>query len=174
MALVLGGFIFTDYAIPEQVPQGGEHNFVIHKLIGGNRVINAMGPDDGDITWHGRFQGSNAVALALQLDSLRKSGTQVPLLIDSQHYMVGVRKFEWDYQRSYQILYRISCVIATSSNSGGSFAPSMGLDGLVGGDMASAGDMTSSFVDGADVAGGPTGGDFGTFDASAGDVAGGP
>jgi hypothetical protein len=64
-----------------------------------------MGPDDSDITWHGRFQGSNAVSLALQLERLRKSGQQVPLFIDSQYYMVGVRKFEWDYQREYQRPY---------------------------------------------------------------------
>jgi hypothetical protein len=164
MAIVLGGFTFKDYAIPESVPQGGEHNFVVHKLIGGGRVINAMGPDDSDITWHGRFQGNGAVAQALAIEQLRKSGSQVPLFIDSQFYMVGVRKFEWDYQRSYQILYKISCVVATMSAPGG--MGSQSVDGMVGGDMAASGDMTSGFVDNANVAGGPS--------ADVGAVAGGP
>ena len=145
MALVLGGFIFTDYAIPEQVPQGGEHNVVVHKLIGGQRVINAMGPDDSDIVWHGRFQGPAAVAQALALDSLRKSGTQVPLFVDSQVYTVVVRKFEWDYQRPYQILYKISCLVAASTNSGGIFAPPTSLDSLVAADMASASAIVANF-----------------------------
>lgn len=149
MALVLGGFTFTDYSIPEQVPQGGEHNFVIHKLIGGRRIINAMGPDDSDITWHGRFQGPNAVSQALALDQLRKSGTQVPLFIDSQYYLVGVRKFEWDYQRFYQILYKITCVIASSANSGGIFAVAETLDSLVAGDMASSSTVVAAFAAGA-------------------------
>jgi len=145
MALVLGGFTFTDYSIPEQVPQGGEHNFVVHKLIGGQRVVNAMGPDDSDISWHGRFQGPNAVSQALALDQLRKSGTQVPLFIDSQYYVVGVRKFEWDYQRFYQILYKITCLVVSSSNSGGIFAAAMSLDGLVNADMTSSATVTAAF-----------------------------
>lgn len=146
MALVLGGFTFTDYAIPEQVPQGGEHNYVVHKLIGGQRIVHAMGPDDADITWHGRFQGPNAVSQAMALDGLRKNGTQVPLFIDSQFYMVGVRKFEWDYQRFYQILYRISCLVVSSSNTGGIFAAAASLDSLVSADMTSSSAAVSAFT----------------------------
>jgi hypothetical protein len=43
MALILGGFVFDSYSIPEVVPQGGEHNLVVHKLIGGNRVRQPVG-----------------------------------------------------------------------------------------------------------------------------------
>jgi len=80
MSLILGGFTFIDYAIPEEVPQGGEHHLVVHKLIGGNRVIDAMGPDDADISWSGRFQGPTATPKANALDPLRRAGAQLPLV----------------------------------------------------------------------------------------------
>jgi hypothetical protein len=144
MALSLGGFTFTDYAIPEQVPQGGDHHLVIHKLIGGNRVVDAMGPDDADITWSGRFQGPAATAQALVLDQLRKAGAQLPLIIDSQFYTVAIKKFEWDYQRPYQILYRITCVVVSSI--GGAIAVPSTLDVLVAADMGLAGGLVAAFT----------------------------
>jgi hypothetical protein len=146
MALVLGGFTFTDYSIPEMVPQGGEHNLVVHKLIGGNRVVDAMGPDDADISWSGRFQGSGATGKAMALDQLRKAGAQLPLVVDSQFYTVAIRKFEWDYQRSYQILYKITCVVVSSM--GGAIALPTTLDVLIGADMALAGGLVASFAAG--------------------------
>lgn len=146
MALILGGFIFTDYAIPESIPLGGNQNFVTHKLIGGSRVIDAMGADDSDISWSGRFQGPDAVQKAMALDQLRKSGAQVPLVIDSQYYIVGVSKFEWDYQRWYQLTYKITCLVASSAGGGSSLPDS--LDSLVSADMADAGDALSDFATG--------------------------
>jgi hypothetical protein len=141
MALVLGGFIFRDYAIPERVPLGGEQQFVVHKLIGGGRVIDAMGRDDDDIRWHGRFQGPNAVQNAMQLDNLRISGRQVPLIIDSQYRQVGVKHFRWEYERWYQIVYSICCVVVQSSGSNGGSGGGASLDSLVSGDMNEASSM---------------------------------
>lgn len=145
MALVLGGFIFTDYAIPESVPLGGEHMFAVHKLIGGDRIVDAMGPDDSDISWSGRFQGNDAVSKASALDALRRSGAQVPLVVDSQFYMVGVKKFEWDYERWYQIPYKISCLVVQS---GGGFSFTDTLDGVVGSDLGLANGVVGQLLGG--------------------------
>src|SRR5258708_14040065 len=144
MALILGGFTFPDYAIPEVVPQGGDHHLVVHKLIGGNRVVDAMGPDDADISWSGRFQGPQATQQAVALDGLRKAGAQLPLVVDSQFYTVAIRKFEWDYERPYQILYRITCVVVASTGVG--LATPATLDTLVGQAMTSATGPGNSFV----------------------------
>lgn len=125
MALILGGFVFTDYAIPEHVSLGGEHSFVVQRLIGGERVVDAMGPDDSDIHWSGRFQGSDALSKAMAIDQLRISGVQVPLVIDSQYRLVGVKKFEWQYERWYQIVYRISCLVVANFGGAQSFTPTL-------------------------------------------------
>jgi hypothetical protein len=143
MALILGGFTFTDYAIPEQVPQGGDHHLVVHKLIGGNRVVDAMGPDDADISWSGRFQGPGSTGKAMALDGLRKAGAQLPLVVDSQFYTVAIKKFEWDYQRPYQILYRITCVVVSSM--GGAIPLPTTLDVLIGRDMGLAAGLIAGF-----------------------------
>lgn len=147
MALTLGGFVFDSYAIPEMVPQGGEHKLVVHKLIGGNRVVDAMGPDDADISWSGRFQGPTAIANATALDQLRKAGAQLPLVVDSQFYTVAIKKFEWDYQRPYQILYRITCVVVSSV--GGAIAQPATLDTLVASDMTNASTLVDNVSEGA-------------------------
>lgn len=146
MGLVLGGFIFTDYAIPERVPLGGEHEHVIHRLIGGERVIDAMGPNDSDIHWSGRFQGPTALSKALALEAFRLSGAQIPLVIDSQFRMVAVRKFEWEYERWYQIIYKISCVVV--DNFGG--LPSFGssLDSVVGADLGVVNNIVNGLANG--------------------------
>lgn len=146
MALVLGGIIFTDYALPKNVPLGGAHKFVTHRLMGGSRVVDAMGADDADISWSGRFQGEGAVAKAMALDQLRISGAQVPLVMESQFYMVGVSNFAWDYEASYQIIYRISCLVVSSL--AGGFAPGVSLGGMVSADLAIAGSIISDFVSG--------------------------
>jgi len=136
MALILGGFIFTDYAIPESVMLGGEHHFVVHKLIGGDRVVDAMGRDDEDIIWSGRFQGEGATSKAMAIDALRISGAQVPLIVDTQFYMVGVHKFNWLYERSYQIQYKISCVVVAGGlGGGGAIGPVTTLDSSVAADL---------------------------------------
>lgn len=144
MPVILGGFQFTDYAIPEMVPQGGEHHLIVHKLIGGVRVVDAMGQDDHDITWSGRFQGPLATQHAVTLDNLRKAGAQLPLIVDGQFYTVTIKKFEWDYERSYQILYRITCVVVIGST-GGPIAQPATLDTLIGLDMSAAGSLITLF-----------------------------
>jgi len=144
MALILGGITFTDYAIPSEVSQGGEHNLVVHKLIGGSRVVDAMGPDDADISWSGRFQGPAATPNAMALDQLRKAGAQLPLMIDSQFYTAVIKKFEWDYQRAYQIPYRITCLVVASA--GGALATPATLDVLVAADMALAAGLVTAFA----------------------------
>jgi hypothetical protein len=144
MTVSLGGFVFTDYAIPERIKLGGEQNLVVHKLIGGTRVINAMGPDNTDLTWSGRFQGPTATPLAVTLDQMRKSASVLPLIMDTQTYTVVIKNFDWTYERSYQILYTITCVDA--GNVGGLLPFPSSLTSLISGDMALVGGLVSSIT----------------------------
>lgn len=140
--LILGSIIFLDFEIPEQVPLGGDQAVSVHKLLGGARVIDTMGPDDRDIEWSGLFFGFDAISRARTIDALRISGEEVPLLIDSEMRTVVVRSFKWDFQRPYQIPYSISCVVASTPFLG--LGPSS-LDDLVTIDLAAVGGLLSSF-----------------------------
>jgi hypothetical protein len=141
--LILGSIIFRGFELPEQVPLGGDQTMAVHKLLGGARVIDAMGPDDRDIEWHGLFFGADALSNARAVDAMRSAGQAVPLLIDSEMRTVVVKSFKWDYQRPYQIPYSIACVVSSTPFLG--LGPSS-LDDLVTVDLAAAGALISSFA----------------------------
>jgi hypothetical protein len=144
MSLVLGGIVFKDYEIPAKVNFGGEQKLAVHKLLGGARVVDAMGPDDCDMSWHGRFQGENATGRARALDALRVSGAQVPLVFGAFFYLVVVSRVECEYERSYQIPYSVTCTVVQSALGGFAAFP-VSLDTLVSADMAIVGTLTGAF-----------------------------
>jgi hypothetical protein len=111
VTLTLGGVVFQGFEVPETINAGGEQMLAVHKLPGGSRVIDAMGPDDADIKWRGRFRGSSAEQRALTLDFLRRQGQQVLLNYSLRRYQVVINNFEADFEQSYEIPYSISCAV---------------------------------------------------------------
>src|SRR5579859_4349335 len=73
----LGNFIFKGFEVPDTAPWGGAQALSIHKLVGGARVIDAMGSDDRPIKFRGTFLSKDADTRALQIDKMRKAGTSV-------------------------------------------------------------------------------------------------
>jgi hypothetical protein len=53
--LTLGGIVFDDFSTPHHMPLGGQQAMVVHRLPGGSRVIDTLGPDDDDYSWDGTF-----------------------------------------------------------------------------------------------------------------------
>ena len=49
VGLTLGGIEFRDFEVPEQIVFGGGQTFAIHQIIGGSRVVDALGAADGEI-----------------------------------------------------------------------------------------------------------------------------
>lgn len=109
--LTLGDFTFATTEIPEEIPLGGGQDLVIHKLVGGIKVIDAMGPDDMPLAWSGLFFGENALDRALYLDGLRKAGQELTLVFHRMSYRVIIDRFEFPFQRYYKLPYRISCTV---------------------------------------------------------------
>lgn len=113
----LGQFQFSGFEVPERIPWGGSQQLAVHKLVGGQRVIDATGRDDRPLEWSGIFLGATAVDRARFLDTMRVQGLQQPLTWGQLSYLVIVREFEPVYQRSFEVPYRISCeVIADLAN----------------------------------------------------------
>jgi hypothetical protein len=111
VTLTLGGVVFQDFEIPESINFGGDHKLIIHQLPGGSRVIDAMGPDDSEIRWTGRFRGESAEQRALLLDFLRRQGGNLLLNWSLHRYQVVIREFKADFRQSYEIPYSISCTV---------------------------------------------------------------
>ena len=141
--LVLGGMVFTDFAVPEHMPFGGEQAMVVHKLPGGQRVIDTLGPDDMNITWNGRFWGNGALGQAMALDAMRRAGTPLPLVYAGHAYIVVIDSFSAEIERvPMNVLYHISCTVATNSMGGGAGGGGFGGGGwssLASLDLAAAG-----------------------------------
>ena len=134
--LSLDGVVFQDFEIPESINFGGSQRLVVHKLIGGNRKVDALGSDQDDIAWSGRFRGASALPRAQQIDRLRIIGKPVTLSWGGLSYTVVIADFKASYQRSYEIPYRITCTPSDAE-----VAPaqaSQTIDSLVGGDLSGA------------------------------------
>jgi hypothetical protein len=137
--LILGPITFTNFSPPERMPFGGRQIIAKHILLGGERVIDTMGPDDHDIHWEGQFFGSDAYRNCLALDALRAAGSLLPLSFAGQGYSVVIGEFHADIRRlPLWIDYHISCVIATNGAHGILGAISAGVDALVAADLTGA------------------------------------
>jgi hypothetical protein len=121
--LILGGLVFDDWSTPDQMPFGGKQAMAIHKLPGGARVVDTLGPDERDISWQGTFWGDGAYENALALNGLRQAGNPLPLVFAGQHYMVVIAEALVDIRRLPQYAtYSVNCIIASNPMAGSSSA----------------------------------------------------
>lgn len=111
VTLTLGDFVFANNEIPERINFGGSQMMSVKKLVGGKRVIDVMGRDDEDPKWSGRFRGSTALFRARFLDNMRSQGIPYPLIYSQFYYLVLIKDFHADFERTYEIPYSISVII---------------------------------------------------------------
>jgi hypothetical protein len=115
LTLTLGDITFADFEVPERINWGGEQLLTTHQLIGGQRVVDAMGPSEAAIDWSGWIIGQNAVTRAQTIDAMRVSGVAQQLTWNGFNYQVIVRSFTPSFERFYQIPYRISLEVIANN-----------------------------------------------------------
>ena len=142
--LTLGNVIFYGFELPETIKWGGEQTLTIHKFAGGIRVIDAMGRDDADLSWSGRFRGKNAVNRARLLDQVRISGSLISLAWDQFVYEVIVKSFTADYSSAgLEIPYSLSLIIVADLSRPVDVAAAMQPDAQFDADLKSASSLAS-------------------------------
>jgi hypothetical protein len=144
--LTLGDFVFKDMEIPASIPFGGEQRLAVKKLVGGKRVIDALGGDPGPIEWSGVFVGQDAVTRALSVKELSDAGLPLDLTWGQFHYKVVIRSFLPDFQ-FYEVPYKIVCEVL-DDHAGSNSDASPGIDDLIGGDMSAVTGLVSQVGDG--------------------------
>jgi hypothetical protein len=114
--ITLGDFEFKNMEIPGSINFGGGHKLIVHELVGGARIIDAMGADESDISWEGLMIGPDSLGRALQLDTMRVAGQ--PLLLNwfSLRYYVLIENFKANTERYYQIPYTINLKVLQNFN----------------------------------------------------------
>ena len=90
---------------------GGRYRLAVHNLAGGRRVVQRLGPDDGEVAFQGTFSGPGAEARVRAVDNLRLSGDVVWLTWESFRRQVIVKSFVADYHSPWWVPYKISCVV---------------------------------------------------------------
>jgi len=109
--LTLGGVPFQDFEVPEQIRFGGSQRLAVHELIGGGRVVDALGDDAGEISFSGIFSGADASARAQTLDAACALGAVVPLVWDGFYYSVVIAEFAAAYTKPWWIPFALRCAV---------------------------------------------------------------
>jgi hypothetical protein len=136
--LTLGGVTFDDWSTPDKMMFGGRHSAVVHKLPGGARVVDMLGPDEADITFRGTFYGDAAMENAQALDALRASGQVVPLAFGGQYRLVLIQEAVPVIERyPHLVTFTISCLVVQNPMQGVLGAIVSGFGDLAASDMAS-------------------------------------
>ena len=141
VSVKLGDFKFEHFEVPEHINGGGDQACATHKLVGGIRVVDAMGRDDSEINWSGTFAGLTAESRARYLDELRVKGQPLSFTYSLFTYNVLIKSFTWNFLPNNRISYAIGLlVIADLSNPVKTISPS-GFDDAITEDMDTALDI---------------------------------
>ena len=132
----IGAISLQNFEVPPSVRFGGRYRLMVHTLSGGARVLERLGPDDGDIQFRGTFSGSQAEARVRAVNNLRLTGEIVWLTWESFRYQVIVKTFLVDYYSPWWISYQLSCAIAYQT--GAADLQSLALGALVAADLGEA------------------------------------
>ncbi|MDE2470434.1 MAG: hypothetical protein KGL35_17235 [Bradyrhizobium sp.] len=146
--VTLGDLTFSYLEVPETIPFGGEQRLTVHELVGGVRVVDAMGRSDMPLEWSGVFLGETALSRARYLDTLRVSGQALLLTWSEMRYRVVVQRFEASFNKPYEIPYRITCAVVEDQTGPVATVAQASIDDLMSGDMAQANWFGSLIGDG--------------------------
>ena len=113
LPLVLGPIVFAGFELPSHIAMGGLQRTVVHRLADGSRVVDVLGPDEGDIAWAGVLSGPAAAARAAALDALRLRGEPLDLSFGDWFATVLVSAFVADANMAGWVPYRIRCTVTT-------------------------------------------------------------
>ncbi|MBU6448047.1 MAG: hypothetical protein KGQ26_00325 [Rhodospirillales bacterium] len=137
VVLSLGNVAFRDMEVPEKISFGGKQRLAVQNIVGGGRIVEALGIDDGEISFSGIFSGSDAASRAQLLDTARALGAQLPLVWQGFYYLVVIAGFSAEYRKPNLIPFSITCVVVTDPLSAEANAAAP-VANLISGDLAAA------------------------------------
>lgn len=134
--LALGPFVFTEFAVPELLPAGGRQQMRLHKMPGGNRRVDAMGPDDADRVFEVLHVGVGALAAAQTLDQMRISGRAWPYSNGVEARTVIIQAAEYRLEK-FNVIHQ-ALVLTPIDNPAGASAMPASTDMLIQADLGAA------------------------------------
>lgn len=132
----IGSIDLQDFEVPPSIRFGGRHRLAVHMLSNGKRVVERLGPEDGDIVFAGTFSGPNAESRVRLFDTLRVSGEMVWLTWASFRRRVVVKSFAASYHSPWWIPYHVVCTVVHQSGAASPLTSALGA--LISADFSSA------------------------------------
>jgi hypothetical protein len=133
----LGTLTFTGVEVPSLLRVGSEQALIVHKLIGGDRVIQSMGNDPASLSLTGMFTGPTAFQRAQKVAQLRDTGKQLRFGVAGLSVLVYIKAFAYDLTaKSAVIPYALTLEVQPTPATNPA-ATTSALSNLVGSDIAS-------------------------------------
>jgi hypothetical protein len=114
-SLQIGSISLQNFEIPSTIQFGGQHRLAVYQLAQGRKIVDSLGPDDGEISFSGTFSGIEAEARVRAVDDLRLTGKVVWLRWESFRYRVIVKSLIAQYKSPWWIPYQIRCIVIQQS-----------------------------------------------------------
>ncbi|WP_102323858.1 hypothetical protein [Komagataeibacter saccharivorans] len=134
--VTIGALTLTGMEVPDVIRDGGTQQVAVHRLPGGNRIIDAVGNDPDRLELSGRFVGPTAYERALLLKQMRILGQPVQFTGAGLSLTVKIVQYSYDYQQKGIVIpYRL--VLEQPSQMAVTSAITSGLSALIGSDAAS-------------------------------------
>lgn len=106
--VTIGGLTLTGMEVPDLIRDGGTQQVAVHRLPGGNRIIDAVGNDPDRLELSGRFVGPTAYERALLLKQMRILGQPVQFTGAGLSLTVKIVQYSYDYQQKGIVIpYRL-------------------------------------------------------------------
>ncbi|MBY4639608.1 hypothetical protein K6L44_06285 [Gluconacetobacter entanii] len=135
--VTIGSLTLTGMEVPDSIRDGGTQELAVHRLPGGNKIIDAVGNDPDRLELSGRFVGPTAVERALLLKQMRIAGRPVQFTGAGLSLTVKIVQYWFDYQQKGIIIpYRL--VLEQPPQLTATTGITSGLSSLIGTDAASA------------------------------------
>jgi hypothetical protein len=109
--LIVGDFEFSGLEVPESVTVGAKQQLVVHKLIGGKRVVDVMGVDYDNMSWSGWITGAAAGDRVTQLETLRDAGDPLTFNMDGYYFSVLIQSFNARFEHLYRRYFTIDLLV---------------------------------------------------------------
>lgn len=109
--LIVGDFEFSGLEVPESVTIGAKQQAVVHKLVGGKRIVDVMGIDYDNMSWSGWFTGATAGDRVTELETLRDLGLPLTFNMDGYYFSVLIQNFNARFEHIYRRYYSIELLV---------------------------------------------------------------
>lgn len=142
--VTLGDFEFQDFEVPENILFGLAQKQVVHKLIGGKRQIDSLGPDPDDITFTGWLTDGDALSRGLYLKNLCSQGAVLALTWSEMAYTVTIQAARFDFRLAWRIQYTLTMTVVSDDTAPVTSLPSASTEQLLNDDVTQATSLASS------------------------------